>query len=339
MNGRRKQTLVMLFTALVAIALLATFIRRGGDFEKIANALRYALSMHPGFLIGGVALFSVSLTCGLTRWFILLRTLGIRIKYTQALRLYATGHFFNVLGPGATGGDLVKAAWFATNCPGMRAETITSIAAERLIGFFAMFAFTAGISFYRADFFSQTPALHTIAVVLRVACVAAIAFSVAIAFFGDRLARATAADESASPRRKKLQEVVGRVIETLHTCFSHPFAAFAAFALSIANHVTDTVCYLLLSRSLGMTLPFRDLITVSPIANTIAAVPITPGGTGLRENTLQSLLDVYGVARELSTALGLLMLGTILFWAVVGGIIMLTGPKLASVGTKKDVDE
>ncbi len=338
MNGRRKKTLVMSLAVLIAAALLAAFVHRAGDMSKVADALRHAFVAHPVFLAGGIALFSVSLMCGLTRWFILLRTLGIPIRFTQALRLYATGHFFNVLGPGATGGDLVKAAWFAANCPGLRAETITSIAAERLIGFFAMFAFTAGISFFRTDFFTRTPALHAIAVALRIACLASIAVSVLIAIFGKRLARAVSADRSESPRRGKAREVLGRVIETMHTCFSHPFAASAAFALSLANHVTDTVCYLLLSRSIGMTLPFRDMVTVSPIANTIAAVPVTPGGTGLRETMLQTLLDAHDVARELSSALGLLMLGTIIFWAIVGGVIMLTGPRLAAIKAEKDAN-
>ena len=75
------------------------------------------------------------------------------------------------------------------------------------------------------------------------------------------------------------------------------------------------VGYLLFAIGAGIAL--RDMAVVSPLADGIAALPLTPGGAGLRENTLQWLLDSLGVPRAQSTALGLLMFATILLWAAV----------------------
>ena len=74
-----------------------------------------------------------------------------------------------------------------------------------------------------------------------------------------------------------------------------------------------------------MTVLFRDLLVISPIANTVAALPITPGGAGVRENTLQFMMDIVQVPRHESTALGILMFATILSWAFIAGLIMATG--------------
>jgi uncharacterized membrane protein YbhN (UPF0104 family) len=60
---------------------------------------------------------------------------------------------------------------------------------------------------------------------------------------------------------------------------------------------------------------------VSPIANTVAAIPITPGGAGVRENILQEMLASVGVLKDESAALGLLMFSTLLIWAIVGAIV------------------
>ena len=102
----------------------------------------------------------------------------------------------------------------------------------------------------------------------------------------------------------------------------------AAFLLSLLNHISDVCVYVLMSHALGLRIPFIDLLVVSPLANTIAAIPVTPGGAGVRETTLQSLLTVIDIPPEASASLGLLMFFGILFWALIGGLIMLFGASL-----------
>ena len=154
----RRRRFAWILPALLALGLLALFLRRGGDGSAILAALRDAAG-RPGWLAVGVALFAVSLACGLLRWFALLRALRLPVPFFDALRLYATGHCFNVLGPGATGGDLVKAAWIALRCPGRRAEAVASIAAERVIGLLALVTVLAGATWFRPEFFESSDAL------------------------------------------------------------------------------------------------------------------------------------------------------------------------------------
>ncbi len=319
---RRRKIALTASAIVLAVILMTVFVLRAGDMHALGATLRSG-ARNPRYLIPGMALFSVSLLCGLTRWYILLRTLNLPVKYREALRLYASGHFFNVVGPGATGGDFVKAAWIAATCPGQRTTAITSIAAERLIGLVAMVVFVTTISLFRRDFFENSPILAAFRLCIYIACGVALSVLVLLTRVDwNRVAR------HAHPRpgsiRDTLLQTLLRVWETFRICLTHPLATGAAFALSILNHITDVCCYFLLSRAIGMQIAFRDLLVISPIANTIAALPVTPGGAGVRENTLQWMMDIVHVPRHESTALGILMFATILGWALIAGLIMLT---------------
>lgn len=307
----------------LAVVLLTAFIFRAGDLNELRATLASA-GDQPHFLIAGMALFSVSLMCGMTRWYILLRTLHLPITYIEALRLYATGHFFNVLGPGATGGDFVKAAWVAVKCPGQRTAAITSIAAERLIGLVAMVVFVTTISLFRKDFFDHSRILTAFRMCLYIACGCAMIIMLLLTVVNwERLAKRI--HPKPGSFGEKLLQTILKIWQTFKICLTHPGATCATFALSFMNHITDVCCYYLLSRAISMTVPFRDLLVISPISNTIAALPITPGGAGVRENTLQFMMDVVNIPRHESTALGILMFATILAWAFVAGLIMATG--------------
>ena len=311
---------------LLAAFLFAMLIRRSGGWGAVVPVLTRAVQ-HPGSLAGGLALFALSLGCGLTRWYVLMRHLGMPVRFTQALRLYAAGHFFNVLGPGATGGDVVKAAWLARLTPGHRAEAVSSIAAERLIGLLGMVFFVSTIAFVRADFFRMNPVLTALrhGILLAFAVAAAVVLTLAFVDLDSRLAHRRGADPD---RESKVLSVLLRIWRTLHVCMSHKVATAAAFLLSLLNHISDVCAYVLMSHALGLRIPFIDLLVVSPLANTIAAIPVTPGGAGVRETTLQSLLTVIDIPPEASASLGLLMFFGILFWALIGGLIMLFGASL-----------
>jgi uncharacterized protein (TIRG00374 family) len=260
--------------------------------------------------------------CGLLRWFVLLRALKLPVRFREALHLYATGHFFNVLGPGATGGDLVKAAWIAAKIPaGKRTTAIASIAAERLIGLMAMITFIFCVTLFRADFFEGNVAMSALRHTITFLFAGAIVFFILLtAVNWEKLAGKIKLREGGFPRRAF--EIIVTAWRTFRVCLTHPKASLTAFAFSMLNHTTDTCVYVLLSRALGMSLPFRDMIVASPIANLTAAIPLTPGGVGMRENMLQTMLGAAGVPATQAGALGILMLATIISWALICGGIM-----------------
>lgn len=315
-----KKKLLIGFAFILAIVLLGAVIQKAGGIVAVASELGGAFSRHPLYVVIGVLFFSISLFCGITRWYILLQKLNLPLRYRDCIRLYAIGHFCNMLGPGALGGDVVKASWVAKTNPTKRTELITSIAAERFIGMVAMVFFVAAICACSSDFFAKHQELVPFRNMFFLIFLGLLAFLVVLVVIDwGKYAHQLKVREGGI--RKKILEIVVRSWETLRVCLTHPWTTGGAFFISLLNHCVDVICYFILSRSLELSVRFRELLVVSPIANTVAAIPITPGGAGVRENILQEMLSCVGVSSDESAALGLLMFSTLLIWAIVGALV------------------
>ena len=87
------------------------------------------------------------------------------------------------------------------------------------------------------------------------------------------------------------------------------------------NHSVFLVCIYCLGRGLELDMPFLDYVTVFPVINSIAAIPLTPGGIGTRENAAVYILGALGVPEAQAFSVSILIYGTILTWALFGGIV------------------
>lgn len=318
--ARLRKFCITFLAGCLAIALLARFILRAGNLSDLLATWQRAFQ-HPVLLVSGIALAGVSLLIGVTRWFILLKTLRVPLSFLDAVQFYATGHFFNSIGPGATGGDFVKATWIACRCLGHRTAAVTSIFVERFIGLTALLFFITLIMSLRRAFFSANPALTHLRQGVLIAfwvCVVTLVLFACLPW--ERLTQHRIFHATRSI--DKLTALLLKACQAFQICLLHPVASLSAGLLSILNHVNDLCGAYLLSRSIGMTLPFKEFFVVTPIANTLAAIPLTPGGIGIRENTLQTLLDAQCVPRTDSTALGLLILLAFFIWALIAGLVV-----------------
>src|SRR5262245_27483918 len=72
------------------------------------------------------------------RWFFLVRALNLPFRLRDAFRLGFLGYLFNLIAPGAVGGDLFKAVFIAREQPGRRGAAISSVIVDRLIGLYAL---------------------------------------------------------------------------------------------------------------------------------------------------------------------------------------------------------
>ena len=328
-----KKRILALAAIVIALLLFTLFIYRTGNVSELLGKLNNAVE-RPIFLISGASLFLISLLCGTLRWYVLLRTLKFNITLPETIRLYASGHFFSILAPGMTGGDVVKATWIAIKCPNSRTEAVTSIVAERMIGLMAMVIFITSIAVFRHDFFAEKPECIILRNTFFGGCgvIIAIVITLAAVDLGKIADRLKIEPKTFSA---KLFDVTVRIWKTLRICIMHPVATATAFALSFLNHFTDVCCYFLLSKAIAMKIQFKDLLVISPISNTIVAIPATPGGVGMRENALQIMMQYIDIPYTESAALGLLMSATIFFWAIICGIILLITPSLRKIARQR----
>ncbi|MEO6808911.1 MAG: lysylphosphatidylglycerol synthase transmembrane domain-containing protein [Isosphaeraceae bacterium] len=124
----------MLASGLLA---LAVWLNRDEVREVLShrpNGRYYALAF--GLYLLGVLL-------AYTRWFLLVRAVGIPFRPIDALRLGLIGTLFNLVIPGAVGGDFVKAAALCKERPGWKTQAIASIVIDRLLGLMGLFLLAA----------------------------------------------------------------------------------------------------------------------------------------------------------------------------------------------------
>lgn len=301
---------------LVAAVLLVWLVLRMENRQALADAMLSALQK-PAHLLGGFLLFGTGLACGALRWWYLLRTLELPVSGRDVMRLYAIGHFFNGLIPGATGGDLVKATFAARNCPGRKTEAVASIVAERVIGMVALCLLAAGAALAFPAFYNSSPELR---IIRRFSLTAGAATIVGLILLLSVNWPAFLAKRENSARRM-LVTTLARLYSAIRLCALRPAVLAKTLALSMANHLVMVVCAALLGDSLGMPLHLQEYLATIPVINAVAAVPLTPGGAGIRETAAVFILQEAGAPAAEATALSLLLYGLLLVWAAIGGIM------------------
>ena len=80
-----------------------------------------------------------SLCLTFSRWWLLVTGIGIPLKWMNAFRLGMFCEACNFVGPGAAGGDLVKAVWLVKDNPERRASAAATVLLDRILGLWALF--------------------------------------------------------------------------------------------------------------------------------------------------------------------------------------------------------
>lgn len=92
---------------------------------------------------------------------------------------------------------------------------------------------------------------------------------------------------------------------------------------SLLVQITIILINFLLSKSLGINLPFISIIAYIPLITIISLIPVTINGLGMRESAYVFLFSYYGIAREQALSLSLLFFATSVIASLVGGFLFI----------------
>ena len=196
---------------------------------------------------------------------------------------------------------------------------VASIVAERVIGLAALCLLAAGVAALFPSFYGRAPELQVLrgfALLLGFGAVAGLG----LLFGVDWLRRA---EDDAGPDAGWWRRVAGvavRLYRAMRLCAARPRVLGAAFLLSLVNHLCQVGCAAALGSALGLRLTPADYLAAMPLVNALSAVPLTPGGAGIRETAAVAVLSLAGVPAAGATALSLLLYGVMLAWAAAGGV-------------------
>ena len=319
MKTATKRRLVSLAQLAFGMGLLGLIVSGMRDKGDLFQALRDAAAHWP--LLGtGILCFLACLIVSAVRWKILMDARDLVLPLRRVLALNFLGHFFNSFLFGATGGDLVKAWYASRELPRKKTEAVATVFIDRVVGLVGLVLVAVTIMMWRLNFFLAMPETRT-ALIFNLALLGTAVLAFFIVFRRNLLKRWSFFRRL--EQRTSLGRIAGRAYTTFHLCLNDPAVVVKTIALSMANHLILVTCAFYFGAAIEIGLPYRDYLTVFPVINAVAGIPLTPGGLGTREAAAKFLLGALGVPGTRAVMVSLLLYATMLTWSLVGGIVYL----------------
>jgi uncharacterized protein (TIRG00374 family) len=315
-----KKKLITILQLVLGIGLIAAFfikIAHSGKIGDFKAALGSAAGNWP-LLCTGIFLYFVCLLLCTIRWKILLVAQNVNLSFPRTLVLYFIGHFFSSFMPGATTGDLIKAIYVARETTDRKTEVVSTVFIDRIIGLIGLIILTVVIMVLRMKFFlayRETKIALLFNIVMLIGAIGGL-FVVFRHNLLEHWAFFARLEE-----RTTLGKIIRKAYNAFHVCINHPGVLQKTVIISVLNHVFFISCAYLIGMALRVDMTYVDYLTVFPVINAVAALPVTPGGLGMREGAAIFLLAALKVPAASALALSLLIYLGVLFWALVGGAV------------------
>jgi len=272
------------------------------------------------FLLLAVASFFVCLMGVVVRWQLVLRAQGLELPWKKTCAIAFIGHFFNSFMFGATGGDVVKAYYVARETGHLKTEAVSTVFIDRIVGLLGLLILAGVTMAVRFRFFMED-AKTKYALLFIGAILAGAVGGIVFMFVGPWLGRLVPGAVRLLDTRPG--QVFRRAYRSFYVVITHARVLPIGLAISMLNHALMVVMMWALGEALLVDRPFIDYLSLGPTINAIGAVPITPGGLGLRESAMVIFLGVVGVPATKALPLSLMLYASILLWSLVGGVVFL----------------
>jgi uncharacterized protein (TIRG00374 family) len=233
------------------------------------------------------------------KWSILLKAKGVRLPLTDAIRSYYIGTFWGMFLPASVGGDVIRTYRVSAQTQ-MGKETVSSVVLERVLGVLATLIMGLG----------SVAALAIVlpSLALRLAQILGLSLIVFIAFFLLSLHRGFARwFWGGLPfRSHKSMQYLAQIYHSYRDSTSQRGALARFVVWSVLEQWFPILCSFLMSRALGMKVPFIYFVVFLPIIVALSRIPISIDGFGIGEGLFVFFFSYAGVKAADAFALGFL---------------------------------
>jgi uncharacterized protein (TIRG00374 family) len=320
-------TILRICIALLAIGVLCAI----QDWTKL-KATFSELSILA--LAGGVLCFMAANVIISMRWYLLLKAQKVVIPFLAGVKIHFLGLFYNNLLLSSVGGDVLR-AWYVTKHTHKRLEAAFSVLFDRIIGLASLIMMAAVFYFLfpvdtkyleshqevSVDKVSVFNALAEYKLEIT-AVLAAILIIVVFLFCYRRT-------------RKKINHILliigskrQNVFSALKIYCARPFVMMSAIGLTFIAQSMSIAGFIIIGKSMGITVPLKYYFVFFPIGWVIGAIPISPGGIGVLELGLVGLFKLVGVPAAQATVLAFCQRIVFLLGSLPGIVIHLFGAHL-----------
>lgn len=300
-----------------AIVAVTIWVSQNNRYVILGNSFA---KMGPWFFAGIVVAFVISQAILASRWWLLLRTQGIRISIWAAIRLHFLGLFYNNAMPGSVGGDLIR-AWYVTKHTEKKFEAVLSIFVDRFVGLLSSLIMAGFCYFVLLRGVNLGVSQKAASGLLKWAAlaVAVIAILLTVIPAGRKLAA------------KAYQHFV-TFVKKLWTAAvlygSNPLTILAAFGLTFLLQGIVITGFWLIGRQIGIEAGLKYYFVFFPLTWGLGAIPVSVGGAGVVEGGLAGLFVLAGAGAEQSLAIALCQRAVWIVAALPGAWIHWTGRHL-----------
>lgn len=248
------------------------------------------------------------------RWWLIGHAVGLEAPFAHYVRFYFIGMFFMFFGPSTLGGDVVRSLYLAEGGP-RRARAFNSVLFDRLNGLVVLVAIGA-VAFLLFPGYDLPRPLFWVT----------ITFGSGL-FVGWWLAPWML--RLVLPPTHRLR----RFVEVdLGPFWTDRRMLVAVTAVSVVFHFVQIAAQFVVSRALGLDVPFSYICVFHPLVSALSAIPISLSGIGLREGGYIYFLTAIGVDRPQAVAYGVLWFLVIVANSLIGGAVFLaSGARLPSL--------
>jgi len=244
------------------------------------------------------------------RWKLLLEAQEIWLPYGRAWGLTMVGMLFNVVIPGAVGGDLIKGYYITRAASGRKSHAATTVLMDRVVGLIGLLFLGAVMAIANLDETLRSAATRSLGTMIVGGFAGSLVVLYAAVFAGGRLAE-----------WHFLPRVLRSVFSALHEYRRKTRVIPVALALSVANQGLTCGMYYLALRATGVTdMPMSQFFLVVPLGLVTSAIPISPGGIGVGQAAFFALFQIVAPKYAAAGTNALTALQVLLILICVSGL-------------------
>ena len=252
------------------------------------------------------------------RWQMVNPDVSEQLSSWQYFKLVMMAKPFNLIMPGALGGDLVKTALTLKAVKAKRVENVIAIAVDRFVGLLSITILGLTSFALMSDLPDKDPFYGFFAALV-------LGFTAALVGGGNRWVLRQM--EAVFVRLGCLGQRLIRVLDTWREALlffgRNLHRLLLALLLCLPIHGLSFLSAYIIVMNLGMELSYFDISAVLALVWVITAVPITISGAGVRELSLIHFLALFGVQAEPATALSIYIYIVSLALGAIGLVFLL----------------
>lgn len=285
---KQKTSILFTFLRISLALLLLAWLGYSGSINWVALT---GLATSWNYTCFAIVLFVVANLFIAWRLQILINACDMTLSFYSAFKLTFIGLFFNTYLPGATGGDIIKIYYASKGNSGRRAEVVTILILDRIIGLFGLLLLPLLLIALFPEMLASEKVLQGLLGISLVLVLGMVIFTL-IAFKSDidniRILNWIW-------RKVPMAKLFQRAVSTIHSYRDYKGTLMLAVLFSLILQLCMIGAMLALAEATNPLGANYKMIILIPLGFLANSLPVTPGGIGVGEVALDKLFGLFGL--------------------------------------------